>query len=99
MNLSDIVKILEERPGMITPDKSILEAHFFINGFLMCKEMNCTLTDSECFFKKEFNKWIANLYNCNISQSWAAIILFNEGTQIGALVKFGELFNEFMRNK
>lgn len=50
MDLSDIVKILEERPGMITPDRSILEAHFFHQWFLAVQRNEFCIECGRKFF-------------------------------------------------
>lgn len=95
MKLNDIFKILTDRPGMLTPNNSISDIYFFISGFLLAKEMNGIMENHEIKFKSEFTGFVASKYECELSQSWEAIILFYEGTHNRAMKMFIELYKEF----
>lgn len=99
MNLDEVVRVLEDRTGMISLNHSITEAELFINGFLFSKSFNGGLEVNEIEFKDEFSNWIAETYDCNIQSSWGRIILFYEGVETTALKRFVKLYSEFFARK
>lgn len=99
MNLDEVVRVLEKRPGMISLNHSITEAELFINGFLFSKSLNGGLDVNEVEFKDEFSNWIAATYGCNIQSSWGRVILFYEGAETTALNRFIKLYDDFFIRK
>lgn len=92
----ELLGSIKKRPGMYLGTGSITRLDMLLRGYSLAqREVGIPPNEHEREFE-DFQSWIQRKYGINSGQSWAKIILFYSIDEKEALVKFFELFEEYL---
>lgn len=100
MNLIQLLKSIEKRPGMYLGQRDLGLLQSYINGFYMCEIQNKIVDKNDERFQDEFYHWLKKKYELEACNSWKELIKqLSEKNGKDELDLFFSVFNEFKREK
>ena len=94
--LYELMESIKKRPGMYLGHSSITKLDMTLRGRnFALRELGIDLTEQEREFAG-FQFWVQEKYRAKSGQSWAKIILFYSVDDHEALIRFFELYEEYL---
>ncbi|MEH1946875.1 MAG: hypothetical protein V7K77_07945 [Nostoc sp.] len=97
-NLTKLLQNIKENPVMYIDKPSITCLDSFLTGYIDGL-ITLGFTDITSCGIEGFQEWIQERAKTNLTQSWAAIILFGSGSERAAFNRFFEEFEQFLKQK
>ncbi|MBU6955974.1 hypothetical protein [Hahella sp. HN01] len=95
MDIFELVKLIEKRPGMYIESQSSTELDYFLRGFMAASQINDNdSTATDIYY--EFNKWVCGKLSISANVSWRRAVAFQEPNEYFAFKTFFELWNEWL---
>lgn len=98
-NFYDLLGKIKKRPALYLGQNSIFSLQAFLDGYYFARrELGIPLTKQEQEFQT-FLQWIRDRFQVETGQLWSSIILSHATDERDAIVRFFELWNEFLTHK
>jgi hypothetical protein len=99
LDLYDLLNKIKQRPSLYLGKRSLSHLQVFLDGYTFARrQLGIPITEQERKFE-EFQVWIEHKFNQADTQSWSRIILFYSEDESDALMRFFDLFEEFLNNQ
>lgn len=99
LDLYDLLNKIKQRPSLYLGKRSLSHLHVFLDGYTFARrQLGIPITEQERKFE-EFQEWIEYKFNQADTQSWSRIILFYSEDESDALMRFFDLFEEFLNSQ
>lgn len=98
MNTIELIKTIEQRPGMFINVDSIESLCSFVRGFYFAKSLSRSLDDQDELFQEKFYPWLKLKYSMEGGPSWSFLIEAIASIEgIKPLDVFFREFNDFLQ--
>jgi len=95
--LFELLKKIQEKPGLYLGNASITSLRMFILGYRFARsEMNVSTTEDESDFYKNFQPWLQNHLSIRTVNAWDKILLLTCTDEKAAFDYFFLLLDEFL---
>jgi hypothetical protein len=99
LDLYDLLNKIKQRSSLYLGKRSLSHLQVFLDGYTFARrQLGIPITEQERKFE-EFQEWIEHRFNQADTQSWSRIILFYSEDESDALMRFFDLFEEFLNNQ
>ncbi|MBE9014516.1 hypothetical protein IQ250_30450 [Pseudanabaenaceae cyanobacterium LEGE 13415] len=98
-NFYHLLTKIKKRPALYLGQNSIFSLQAFLDGYYFARrELGVSLTEQEQEFQT-FLQWIRDRFQVETGQLWSSIISSHAANERDAIVRFFELWNEFLTRK
>ncbi|MCB0062393.1 MAG: hypothetical protein KDE19_09765 [Caldilineaceae bacterium] len=96
LDLYDLLRQIEQKPGMYIGTPSIRNLYMFLNGYQFARrQMKLPLSTQEQEFRA-FQPWLQKTFDTKTSVSWCELILAQSSDEIDAFTNFFTFWQTFV---